>query len=607
MGVQDGQDVSAAITNPAFINKNIDDTTPSRLGLGSTVTAQGPSITWAQQQFNSICSALGLSINQAYNYLFTWTNNYVGTSTDSVFARVQALVALFSGSTGHTHSGVDGQGPQIVASTLASVPYKGYGIQGTNYTSTAANSDVVTSLLTGLPVSTSPTVLGVVSTTPYNKTILRNSTTGDDFKDTLGNTVYGRLTFSSTVWTHSYYSVIAGTETAYTFLATSPIEWFFQQIYNPMNGAPTYDPGFVVPSANATADIVTATTTVQGKTQLATASPLAIGTASVGTQNATVANADHVHPFPTQSTATVLANVSGSTAIPTPLSLVSAPTPTTAMLRDTNGNVAANNFDDSFASTATAAGTTTLTVASAGLQQFTGTLAQNCVLPAANTLPQTGFDFIIMNRSTGVVTVKDGSGTILQAMAGNTQLTVTCANIGSTAGVWDLAYTGGVSGGGAGGTSLRWVEDVSAPSPADEFFNLCYFFVAAQTQYLFSLLKVPTSYVAGSPIKLKLPIYSPDSTGTILVTSLATLIRNGTDAFGSTTNQRTSTNTAITLSGGTVNVPQTEVLDLTDSTGKINSVAVSAGDYILIQLNRGSDTGLSDVRSPVYGSEVTFS
>jgi hypothetical protein len=492
MGVQDGQDVSAAITNPAFINKNIDDSTPSRLGLGSTASDQGPAITWAQQQFNSICSALGLSINQIYNYLFTWTNNYVGTSTDSVIARVQALVALFSGSTGHTHSGVDGQGPQIVASTLASVPYKGYGIQGTNYTSTATNSDVVTSLLTGRPVSTSPTVLGVVSTTPYNKTILRNSTTGDDFKDLAGNTVYGRLTFAASVWTHSYYSNIAGTETAYTFLATSPIEWFFQQIYNPMNGAPTYDPGFVVPSANATADIVTATTTVQGKTQLATATPTAIGaTGNAGTANATVANADHTHAG--------VASIAVGTAVE-------------------------------------------------GAMTFTG------------------------------------------------------------AGVTQSGNTFTFAGGGGGGGSLQWLEISNSPEAVYANGALVYAYANELEQVLNCAIKVPSGYVAGSPIKLLMPFYDPDSSGRILFQTIATLIRTGVDAITSTTNQRTSTNSSVTLGSGTVNIPQAILFDLSDSVGKVNSVAVSPGDILLIALTlNGSSTGASPANAMVYETEVTFS
>ena len=104
------------------------------------------------------------------------------------------------------------------------------------------------------------------------------------------------------------------------------------------------------------------------------------------------------------------------------------------------GNIYSNNNVAAGATTATAAGTTTLTVTSAAIQQFTGSTTQNVVLPSASTLT-VGFQFQIYNRSTGNVTVKDGSSTNLQVMAGGTQATYTCLNIGTTAGTWDVAYS----------------------------------------------------------------------------------------------------------------------------------------------------------------------
>lgn len=161
------------------------------------------------------------------------------------------------------------------------------------------------------------------------------------------------------------------------------------------------------------------------------------------------------------------------------------------------------------------------------------------------------------------------------------------------------------SSGGSGG-SLLWVEDgASAPSTI-EFSNLVYLYPSGGSNHLYSWVKVPSSYTAGAPIKMRLPWYSPDSSGNGLMSTVATLIRSGTDAANSTTNQRTSTNTAITLSGGTVNVPQVVTYDLTDTTGNINGVAVSPNDLIRVDLIRGSDTATSDIRNLVNSGEVTF-
>ena len=135
----------------------------------------------------------------------------------------------------------------------------------------------------------------------------------------------------------------------------------------------------------------------------------------------------------------VIGNSTGSGATPTAVSMVSTATASAVMIRDSNANVAINNINEAFTTTVTAAGTTTLTVASNPLQQFTGTTTQICALPSASTL-STGCQYQVFNRSTGVVTVKDGGGNTLQAMAANSQCIFTCAANGSTAGTWDVSY-----------------------------------------------------------------------------------------------------------------------------------------------------------------------
>lgn len=169
---------------------------------------------------------------------------------------------------------------------------------------------------------------------------------------------------------------------------------------------------------------------------------------------------------------------------------------------------------------------------------------------------------------------------------------------------WQLAAGSPSSGSGGGGGSLFWVESVDSAIPSIESNQQVYLFSAAQSQKLYATIKVPASYTAGTQINLVLPYWTPDTSGTILMQSISTLIRPLTDAITSTTNQRTSTNGAVTITTST-NVPHTITLDLTSATGSINSVAVSANDLILVQLTRGTDSATSDVRVPVYGAEVS--
>jgi len=143
---------------------------------------------------------------------------------------------------------------------------------------------------------------------------------------------------------------------------------------------------------------------------------------------------------------TVKGNISGGTANPSDVSAVSIATASTVMTRDTNANSGVNNLNLGFATTATAGTTTTLTVSSAYQQQFTGSTTQTVVLPNATTLVL-GQAFMIMNPSTGVVTVNANGGGLVQTMAANSWMIVTVTNISSAAGAWDPSYSVQSSGG----------------------------------------------------------------------------------------------------------------------------------------------------------------
>lgn len=94
--------------------------------------------------------------------------------------------------------------------------------------------------------------------------------------------------------------------------------------------------------------------------------------------------------------------------------------------------------------TATAAGTTTLTASSQTNQQFTGVTTQTVVLPDATTL-SVGRCFRIFNRSSGLITVKyaDGSTTLTTVPAG-AGIEIRVVTNGTTNGTYDV-NSGGAS------------------------------------------------------------------------------------------------------------------------------------------------------------------
>lgn len=301
-GVIDGQPVDAAITNPAFLEKNADDFTVHKIGLQSTAGPDGPLL------FNSIQAALNTLMTAsgstetvpgtAYGAIINTVTNGDNYQT-AIFKLCQKFAAL-AGSGGHAHSGVDGDGPQVSGPNLSNVPLQGVFQQGTDLAAITGMSTDVSTQLAGHQNSTSNTVLGVVTDPPFNKVPLRYASgpnEDEQIVDGSGNVVYGRLTWAASVFTLSYFVTVAGVETPYNFAVATDIRWYYQELYNPMSPAfPVYSELAIIPSDNATADIITATTTLQGKVQLSAAAPGVIAAAgSAGTPNATVANGDHTH------------------------------------------------------------------------------------------------------------------------------------------------------------------------------------------------------------------------------------------------------------------------------------------------------------------------
>lgn len=115
-------------------------------------------------------------------------------------------------------------------------------------------------------------------------------------------------------------------------------------------------------------------------------------------------------------------------------------TASTLAARDSNGNLTNNNELLGYATTATAAGATTLTVSSKYQQYFTGATTQTVTLPVASTLVL-GQMYYIVNNSTGIVTVQSSGGNTVQAMVAGSEIWVTCIlTSGTTAASWAVQY-----------------------------------------------------------------------------------------------------------------------------------------------------------------------
>ncbi len=166
----------------------------------------------------------------------------------------------------------------------------------------------------------------------------------------------------------------------------------------------------------------------------------------------------------------------------------------------------------------------------------------------------------------------------------------------------------GSLGGAGGGAGFEWKElSGTAPTLAEEYGELVYLFGGqlTPTQELYASLKVPQGYSAGNQIRIYVSTYSPSASNTQLLTAQSTLIAQNSSAFDSTTNQRTTTNAALT--NAVAKRLRQHILDITDSSGQINSVAVAAGDIIKVRLYRdNTDTDTADVRMVANGTDVKY-
>lgn len=107
---------------------------------------------------------------------------------------------------------------------------------------------------------------------------------------------------------------------------------------------------------------------------------------------------------------------------------------------DANKNLSASAFIPGFTTTATAAGTTTLTIASTETQFFTGSSTQTVKLPTTSVAA--GAHYLLVNRSTGIVTVQSSGANAIIALAASSQAFVTSLiATPTTAANWDYIYS----------------------------------------------------------------------------------------------------------------------------------------------------------------------
>lgn len=131
------------------------------------------------------------------------------------------------------------------------------------------------------------------------------------------------------------------------------------------------------------------------------------------------------------------------TGLPTGSGVSSAATASTLTARDANANESANSFKPGYATAATANVTTTLTVASAQTQYFTGSVSGQIIqMPVTSTL-SLGQYYDFYNGSTATITITSSGGNTIVSPPTGINVRLTCIlTTGTDNGSWAFEFSG---------------------------------------------------------------------------------------------------------------------------------------------------------------------
>lgn len=264
MSVTNAQQANQTTFNNAFVSKTATsgNTATGIINLDNTSDVNsGNTINNTQRYQNEIADSDG-TVGTGDSTRKVYSSNNIVANGDNRKVAIGKLDATFDITTGHDHDGLDSK--QISAANLSNINNFWADRQTFQVTPGAGVDDDVSTQMTGKTPGGGATTVGVVTTAPYNKCEIRDSSTLTYLESGTGERVYARLTESSSVWTLSYYTNISGVETAYNLPSTN-IDVFFVEVFTQAT-RPTFgaDSGYI-PSLDLTADIVDATASQPGK------------------------------------------------------------------------------------------------------------------------------------------------------------------------------------------------------------------------------------------------------------------------------------------------------------------------------------------------------
>jgi hypothetical protein len=481
-------------------------TGPSATDVRAHISA-GTGVTITSGQI-AIGQAVGTGSNVTFNDLTVSGNLTVsGTTTTVNTETINLADNIITLNSNETSTPSQNAGIEIERGSSTNVAFQWnettdvweYTVDGTNYipvVGTTATQTLTNKTLTS-PTLTTPT-LGVASATSVNKVTITAPATGSTLTIADGKT----LTASNTL-------TFTGTDSSsVAFGAGGTVLYSGGALGTPSSGTLTNATGLPVSGITAS-----------------TSAALGVGSVELGHATDTTLS---------RSSAGVLA-VEG-VVVPTVSS-------TNTLTNKTLTLPVIDNIKLGYTATATAAGTTTLTVSSNRQQLFTGSSTQTVVLPVTSTLVA-GMSYDIENNSTGNLTVNSSGGNLVATVVPGTNLHVVCIGTTlTTAADWDAEFTGF-------GTLTGTGSVVLATSPT---------------------LVTPTLGVASATSVNKVTITAPATGSTLTLANGSTLATSG--AFSTTLTATAATNVTLPTTGTLATLAGTETLTNKTISGASNTLS----------------------------------